>query len=405
MDKNIIVSQLDAASKMIQSTEGTELYTGILDVCGELVNLVCSQLNCNDIDGENVKDITSCMSYIGKGLEGISKTAGQTECLKVNTQAIEKLAKAVSEHKELIEKEQNAKRELEIIEGEIKDLKPRAEKLEKDFKFQAGLKDSLEKSIEQYDDDKIKELEERNNELISDFAVRQLRCQELEEKQKEHIKKLDELDKKIENLPDEQRLVKEFDEKNAEYTRLLTAKEDCSEEKQLELSEKIAEIEDDVNKLEVAMKILKSRKEELDSAKTKIETEKGIFETDFIQKIENSMDDLKNHMRSHRDVLNGVKDDATELKKHIDECNVIYKNYCFMFDTNNTPLEAIAKASKTEHKELAKNFDINKSDYVSELKEEIENKLKELDGIIAECTKAITTDQKLLKVRAFGKDK
>ena len=153
------------------------------------------------------------------------------------------------------------------------------------------------------------------------------------------------------------------------------------------------------------MTLLKARKEELDSAKTEIETEKGVFETDFIQKIENAMDDLKNHMRSHREVLNGVKDDATELKKHIDECNVIYKNYCFMFDTNKTPLEAIAKASKTEHKELTQHFDINKSDYVKELRQEIENKLSELDRVIAECTKAITADQKLLEKRAFGKDK
>ena len=405
MNKDGIVAQLGSISKMMQTLDGVDLYINVLDVCGGLVNILSSQITYTEVDSEGVKDIISCMGYIGKGLESISKTVGQAECLKVSTEAIENLAKAVSNKKELTEKEQNASEQLKDIEKNIKVLEPIVDDLEKKYRFKSEFKASLEKNLEQFSEDKIKKLKDENTTLTGELAQKQAEHQKLVDEKKKYQKKIKDIENKILALPQEAELVRAYDEKEAEYKRLLNAREDCSEEKQLEILEKIGEIEHDTNELTEAMKILKNRKEEIDKAKTKVETKKGVFETDFIEKIEKAMDDLKNHMRTHRNALNRVKEKALELKQHIGECDEIYKNYTFMFETDKTPLEAIAKASKTEYEQLAKHFDINKSEYVQNLRQNIERDLSNLEKVISECTKATATDQQSIITKAFIKER
>ncbi len=403
MYKNIIANQLDAASKTIQSFDGTELYIGLLDVCGELANMVSSQLSCKDIDNEVAKDITARMTYIDKSLVTIAKTTMQTDCLKVSTESIDELNSAIAQQEDLLKREQNAKKQLEEINPQIETLKPEVEKLEGEFKIQEAFKETLEKNIEQFSEENFKAITEENEKLTQTLAKKKKEHDDLIDKQKNHQSNIAELDKKIAQLPTEAQLVKAYDAKMAEYNRLLTAQEECSVEKQLEIQEEISNILGEVSKLEDDMKILKDKKVELDKTKTNIETEKGDFETDFIDKLNAAMDDLKNRMESHRDTLNVLKEDAITLKEHIAECDEISKNYRFMFDATKTPLEAIAKASKTEYTELAKNFDINQSEYVRELKADIEKKLAELDQVVQKCTAATTVDQQLILKKAFEK--
>ena len=404
MDKKTIATQLETASQVIQYVDGAELYTSILDVCGGLLHLVSTGLDSKDVNDESLKDIDASMKYIGSNLKAITNTVVNSDTLKVSTDSIDGLTKAISEHSGLLAREEDARKELLSISSAIEHLKPTVEALETNYKSQCAQKESLEKSLSEFSEEKINELVDKNNLLINELVSKQSKYEALVKNNEEYRNKHNDIDRKIADLPTEQQLVLEFDKKQSEYKRLLNAKEECSEEKQLEISEKIAEIEKNVNSLLESMTLLRNRRDELNSAKTKIDTDKGIFETAFIKEIEKNMDDLKNHMRVHRERLNKVKNDSEELKKHIEECDEIYKNYRFMFDTANSPLDAIVKASKIEYAELAKCFDINKSNHVKALKNDIEDKLNELDTIIDECLKAISLDQQSLRNKAFGKE-
>lgn len=403
MDKNIISQQLGAISKGIQSLDGTELYINVLDTCGELVNIVAEQICCDKMDNESVKDIAACVSFIGKGLENISKSSCEADCLKVNVDSVDKLEKAVAERKELIEKERKAREELVVVEAVIETLRPKVEQLENAYKDRSSFKQTLERTLEDYSEEKMEALEKNVAELTQMLAEKQSEHQALLDKKEDHESKIKALEEEIAKYPTEQQLVEAYDKKSAEFKRLLTAKEECSEDKQIELNEEILKIKKDVDKLEAAMTLLRHTKEEIDGAKTKIETEKGVFETDFVEKLTGAMDDLKNNMATHRETLNKLKDDALELKKHIAECDEIYKNYTFLFDACKTPIKAISKATKTEYEELTKTYDIKKSEYVTELTNDIESKLKELGDIITVCVKATTVDQKALQKKAFEK--
>lgn len=403
MDKNIISQQLGAISKGIQSLDGAELYINVLDACGELVNIVAEQICCEKMDNESIKDIAASMSFIAKGLENISEASCNADCLKVKVDSVEKLEKAVVERKELIEKERKAKEELVVVDAVIETLRPKVEQLENAYKERSNFKETLERTLEDYSEEKMEALEKNVTELTEMLAERQSEHQALVEKKEEHESKIKALEDEIAKYPTEQQLVEAYDKKSAEFKRLLTAKEECSEDKQIELNEEILKIKKDVDKLDAAMTLLRNTKEEIDGAKTKIETEKGVFETDFVEKLTGAMDDLKNNMSTHRETLNKLKDDALELKKHIAECDEIYKNYTFLFDTCKVPIKAISKATKTEYEELTKTYDVRKSKYVTELTDDIESKLNELGDIISVCVKATTIDQKALQKKAFEK--
>ncbi len=400
MDKNIVSQQLTAASQVILSCEGVDFCSGVLDVCGELINIVAAQL-CNDeINTESIKDITSGVIYVSKGLENIAAKAGGADCLKVSTEYVGKLANAEAERKRLVEEEANAKINLSVVTADIDKLKPQVETLQTEFNNQTEFKSSLERKLEEFSDENIQALKDSNEVLLDEILKKQEEHKKLCDKQTEHNNTMAELDRMIAAMPTEKALADAYDERDAYYKHLLTAKEECSEEKRLALDNEIRNLNKEVEGLEVQMNTIRQTKANFESAKTRIATEKGIFETEFIQKLEESMDDLKNNMSDHRSRLNAIKDNAEELQKHIDECDAIRRNYSFMFDANNVALRAIAAAGQIEYAELAKTYDITKSEHVKTMTTDIKKNLDELSKIINECKKAATADQEALRVKS-----
>lgn len=402
MDKKMIASQLNAASNVIQNAEGVELYTGILDVCGGLIHLIADRSYINKLSPDDLKDLSVSLNLIGKDLGSISDASAQTDCLKVNTQAIEKLEEALEDQKKLIQEKKHAEETLPAIEAAIAVLKPQAENLRKQYNDQEALKNSLEKTIEDCSAEKIEALRAENEFLAAEYSKLFETFSTLDDKRKANEETMQKLEAEIAKLPTEQELVKAYEEKKSELAKLQNAKTECCEEKQQELQNLIHDLHKEVEHLNEQMKILDQRKRNIEEAKTTIETEKGIFETNFIQKLEESMDDLKTNMATHMEKLNELKEAGKELKQHIEECDKIRKEYTFMFDTDNNPLEAIAMIiGMKEYKELSEHFDITKSEHVKELQKDIEEKLAELDQIVSDCTAVVSRDQKTLMNSVF----
>lgn len=400
--KQQISTQLNALGRAVPSLGDDEIYAGILDTCSGLVSVLRSNLSSVELDRDAVEELASCLDSLQSQMNGLATAAGNASCLTVSTDHVHRLETAVKEAAELTKKEQDAMNALPQLMQSNKLLEAQVQELEQRYTQQQTLNTSLHNKLEEFSEENRKTLEDKNTELLTTIAEKQQQFNALTNTQTEYTTKIASLDSDIANLPTEQQWVAEFDKKTAYLERLKKAKVECSPEKQNDLQNEIYELEKTVLKLESDMDVLKKRFNELMSAKTSIETEKGAFETDFIEKLQTAMDDLKNIMTSHKASLNKLKDDAEALKTSIDECDVVYRNYQFMFNTTRNPLEAIAKASSVEYANLKKYLDINVSDRITELKNNIDRDLKELGSIIDECREATALDQKVLHRKIFA---
>lgn len=399
--KEQLSQQLLALSQAIPTLDDESLCTGMLDTCSGLMAVLCAHLPTDNLDIDSAEDIASCLDDLQTQMNRLATATSSAACLQVSTDNIRLMQEQVQLTQALTQREQAAKTALPGLTAQNNALAVTVDGLEAAYTLQMELHNTLLNQQEEYSDTKRQELENTNNVLMTQIAQKKQRIVQLEQARAENDLALQALQAQIDTMPDEQQLVAAYDEKKTYLDRLTRANVECSLQKQNEVSNQIYELEKSVRKLEADMGILQRRKAELESAKTQVQTQQGQFETDFIEKLRGAMDDLKSIMTNHRQALNQLKDDADALQESIDQCNVIYQNYRFLFHSIHDPLEAIAKASDIEYENLKKYLDIRVSDKISGLKANIERDLGELGNIIDSCREAVSLDQQNLHHKVF----
>ena len=248
-----------------------------------------------------------------------------------------------------------------------------------------------------------------NAELMVQISDRKRELQDLENQQKEKEGDLENLrqdisavQSAIDALPAENtRLLEEHDAKKALLERLLTAREDCSPEKQQELEDQIAELKPMTDALSERMAQLQNHYTRLCGSKTELDRQNQILETNVLTLLTDSIGELNLLMTEHRSALAGIKGQADDYQKSLDECLELRSGYADWCGADRKQLDAMLRAvDQAENMDLAQTLNVRNQARIRQLFRQVEENLKELDRIMRSCAAAARKDQSTIERKA-----
>lgn len=381
----LISEQLKAFADGIETVDKEELCGAMLDISGALVGFVNDKVKKEGTTVEEIDEIIASVANLGTGITEITTSVRASPAINV------------AEMNKILHGIHNASEDAKKIAYEI-------EKLEPDVKKRKAQKECDEAKIAEYrdllandlSDAEIKRKEDERLRLFNDVTQKQATIAETE-------KSIEELKKKIASLPNEQKIVAEYDELKKQHVRLKNASRECSIEKRTQLRNDIAELEKKLKSGEDEKKKLEEMKEKLEKASTHYDNERLSFESDFIKLLIDRMDSLKMLMKTHADNLAGIEAEGKQILDGVAKCEQIRMDYAFMFETYNKCIEKMSDATGMDYENLRKTMDASKSERVEKLKKALEDGLKELEVIIKECREAVGKDQEIIIGKAVGK--
>lgn len=198
----------------------------------------------------------------------------------------------------------------------------------------------------------------------------------------------------IDALPAENaRLLADYDAKKTRLDRLQKAQVDCSPEKQQELEAQIAKLTPLTDDLQQKMAQLQNHHDRLSDARTELDRQNQILETNLLTLLSESMGELNLLMTEHRSDLAAIKKEADAYTESLSECRKIRQGYADWCGCNRDQLDAMLKAlDQRESMELSKTLDVSRQNRIRLLFNQVEDSLKEMDRILKECAAAARAD-------------
>lgn len=401
-----IAAQLQALSSALLSMEDEELLPVILDTCGGLMTEVGSRRPAAErMDPVDLAGYTAAYAAISAH---IGRFAGELQARDLAGVPEGSLEDAMAK--------------LESLREENTRMQVRRTQVETDIRNQTAANDALESTVRENRDklnrlqdfyrtleemdqacspEVIERQQQENSELLAEVnthndTLKKLQTEkhELDAKHSEILKKISDAQNAIDAIPAENaRLVQEYDARVRELTRLQNAQMECSEEKQEQLAAQIAQLKPQVEKLESKIEKLRNHHNQIKGAKTELDRENQILQTDLLDILQESMGELTLLMEEHRQVLSEVRKQADTYRTSLAQSQQLRSGYAQWLGSDRIQLEAnLAALDRQENTRLRETLDVNAQDQVREQFRRAEQALQEIDRFLQRCREAAQKD-------------
>lgn len=408
-EKRNLKRQLQMQGEMIAAeTDTGRLTLSLVATCNSLLKSVGTE-SLNGLSKEEFDQLYA--GYLSVASQVIKFYGSTEQNQSIGSDRTVLLKKLETETNSIV----NAQKEIEFSQEKLEallkkntELKKRAEQKKQELSQAKQIHNSLVEMEKECTLEMIKNQKEKNSELLSHITKNRSELENLREEEKRLSKETEtlnqnilELSEKIKEVPeDNHKLLTQFEKQKEVLDRLLTAKSDCSEEKQQELQKQIEELSPAVEELQSNCEILKNRMETLTQKQIEYDKEKQKMSTNILQVINESLSELSQVMKEREAALQEVKKTADTLAENVETCDKMREEYADWFEAVQTPLESmIVSLNRPEFTELKNTLNLKEIAVVKKLFEDIRHNLNELDGILEKCVAATRKDQKKLERR------
>ena len=404
-EKRLIERQLKQQASQITSLDDEQLLDSILLSCSALLKIALQTLR--EGKDRNFSEIVyaNYMNISRQVIESVDIVSPQNTDSQISANLKEKIEKININRRELdsVTAEYNSK------EKECNELKQETDRIKSELEKLKGIEESLKDMLKDYSPYILSEKKEENSKLLQKLSEQQKKSEKLEEERREisekieaEILKIKELQTAIDNQPQNiKALHEQFSELKTQLEELKSAEINCSEEKQQQLKQEIAELTPIVEHNSNAVDILSNRLESLKKQNIIYDSEKKRLSADSIKFISSFIEELKNIADDYQNEIEQVQNVADTLTENISECDKKRSEYKNWFDADETPLSAMIKnISYPENETLRNTLNPAQIESVRQLFADIRNSLLRLDSIIDVCTQASKEDLQRIKKRA-----
>ena len=414
---NMIARQLQMLASALPTMAEEDLLPAVLDACDGLLAEI--QRRSPPIDQMDDVERAQLMGGYGNIFDRVESFAQKAEdalgvekTRRALTAGILKMEDLQRKQIELDEKLNEVRQKTAYLDGEIKSLQPRVETAQQEYHNLQAVHNGLLLMQEEFSPEKIEAQRKSNSELLQQVTKQNLELNSLQAEEKKQQAGLDQIRRditdtknRIEAIPEEHfRLLQEYEQKQAYLERLQRAQQDCSPEKQQALAEKIAKLQPVTENLEAEMGQLQNHYDRLSRAKTELDQQNQILETNLLELLEESMGELNLVMADHRRELFAVKQQADEYQQSLDECRDIRRGYSDWFGADRVQLNAmLAALDRRENLQLSGSLNVRCQNKVRKLFGQVESNLEELDRILKACAVASRKDQADIERKAGSK--
>lgn len=399
--------QLKAQADSILSSSGFELAQEVLETCCALLRLAEETVDPGQLDQLDQDMLTDNYQTVADYVSGYIKKSG---LVLTDEDALTKgSGETLRELKEKrIQLAKNAQKQL----GEITKLTAAINGLEQSIEgnkrqitaletTQAGLRDSLK----QFTPELFQQLKDGNKALYDAIAKKQDELDQLNDERIRREEERDKIQRQIDELPDTlKKLRADMDALEEELDRIRKAEETCSAEKQAEVSAQTEKLKEQLAEDSAAFEELTRRRDELLKSVTQYDSDTQTLETDAIDLINKTIRALRPKLEKHQRALERIRDENAQIESSYSECNTLRQQFNAWFTNDQTPLEKLMDALKSEgNLNLKGTLDLRNCENIQKAVERIRSDLQYLDDILAQAARAYGMDVQKLRQRAIGK--
>lgn len=409
-----IAGQLQYLASGMSGMADEDLLPAVLDVCaGLLAEVQKRRPAAEQMDPIDLAQLTggyaNISGQVGLFARELKESLAMTDARQQLTDSMQELEEEKQRHAKNTALLQKTQAEAAAQKSANDALEACVNKARTELEQLKNFHESLLSMQESCSGQVIEAQKQVNADLMVQITDQKKELADLENQQKEKEGELEELQRSIEAaqaaidaLPEENiRLLEAYDTKKALLERLLTAKEDCSPEKQQELEEQIAQLKPVTEALSERMAQLQNHYTRLCGSKTELDRQNQTLETNVLTLLTDSIGELNLLMTEHRSTLAGIKKQADAYQKSLEECQAIRAGYADWCGADRKQLDTMLRAvDLAESMDLAQTLNVRNQARIRQLFRQVEDNLKELDRIMRECAVSARKDQSTIERKA-----
>lgn len=413
-NNEMMARQLRALADAMSTMAEEDLLPTILDVCdGLLAQVEQRRKPVSQLHGMELAQLMG-------GYQNLSAHVGRFAGELEQPLALEQTRQQLTDHMQALEshKQESAAltQALQELQAEAQQQRQRNQALEESVAQAQSALDTLRNfhaslvSMGQSCSPEVIEASKQENAaLMEQINDRQQELKALQAQQQELDENLAELHQKIagvqqtmDALPAEHaRLLETYDEMQSRLARLRMARETCSPENQQALQEEIAALEPEVEAQKENMDQLENHYARLSGAKTELDRQNQRLQTNVLDLLVGSMEELNQLLSEHRETLEAIAGQAQTYQESLDVCRNLRSGYADWCGADRVQLDAMLLAlDQRENLELSRTLDFRQQDKIRSLFDRVDESLKELDRILGACALAARKDQAEIERKA-----
>lgn len=413
------------ASQIVYKPNGTD--RGIKLVCESVENRrpgptpeqirIVRELNAEaEAARRNTDDLQNRIDEMTREIEQLRSQAGALEAdiprLTRSIDSENERKRALRERYDAFEKEeeqlkrQNARQSSEntVLQASNEKLNNQLREARELYEAELAKQAELNRQLEDYSRDRIRELEERNNELarqIVDARDENNRLTEAYTPLKEELDSISAenelIEKQIDEQPEQLRLLqRSYEELSLRLQQIRNALEDCSEEKQEELRRSIEELQPVAERLTEDHDKLREQREELERNCTQFEKENAAELERVLATMEDACSRLVEPLSRAAERRDNLTVSLEQLKGEFEACS----QWLNSVESPLLQMMRIAGLNSAEYDELSRTMNVSECSSVRDDLRTAKECLNRLDDILRSAMRSVQNDNQRTERRA-----
>ena len=196
----------------------------------------------------------------------------------------------------------------------------------------------------------------------------------------------------------------EYEQLTQRLEQITRAETDCSEEKQQELRDQIAEREPISQELTRQYTILHEQSTALAESIARLQAENGVAIEALWPELLNLMERLRGNVDAKNAQLDALREEALQFTQQVNLCVRKQEGLIQWYQADRTPLQGlldrIGLPQENENHQLLQTMSLETQGRIGELFAQMESGLEEMDSILRLAVEAVRRDEKYLRLRA-----
>ena len=399
--------QLKAQADSILNKTGFDLALDLLKTCDVLLRMTGESADPGQLDQLDQDLLMDGYRSIAGYISAYTKQSGLyfdqgDDLVQGSEEMLEALIKKRAAFAHIAQERQKS---IDGVKKDINTLKQTTENLDKKAQELAVIRDGLKDSLKQYPRELFDKIEKENKELNDEVNKKR---EQYEEENKKRLKLENELtmvQENIDAMPDNlKELHTKMENLNNELEQIRHADETCNDEKQAEVQAEIEKMKGQLTEDENTYTELNKLLGELRQSAIQYDSKAQTLETEAIDLINKTIRTMRPKLEEHQRKLKQVSDDNAQIEKSYSECNAMRKQYEAWFNNDQTPLQKLMEALKSEgNLNLKGALDLQNCEKINSAIGRIRMDLHYLDEILKKAAQAYGMDIQKLRQRAQGK--
>lgn len=196
----------------------------------------------------------------------------------------------------------------------------------------------------------------------------------------------------------------EYEQLTQRLEQITRAETDCSEEKQQELRDQIAEREPISQELTRQYTILHEQSTALAESIARLQAENGVAIEALWPELLNLMERLRGNVDAKNAQLDALREEALQFTQQVNLCVRKQEGLTQWYQADRTPLQGLLDRMgllrENENHQLLQTVTLETQGRIGELFAQMESGLEEMDSILRLAVEAVRRDEKYLRLRA-----